>query len=304
MCYANAKTNLTHPSISQLYRIVDRLTELGIKDITLVGGDPALYTDIVQLASYMKKKGIKLSVLSNTLDFIPQKDSVLEYIDIYEGTIHHSLEEKHDIFCGCSGAYEKLVGNLKFFSLQNKSVGLAINMIPFNYNVIYDLIKNVILKNITIDHIIMQRIIQFGRAHGSYQYELNTEMLEIIMQQIERAEKEFNLNIIFEDPIPLCSIPQKYWRYMHPCEWGITKLSVDYNGNLARCGADVFHSFGSIFDDDIIDKWNTNHDLDDFREKRYLPPKCQNCKNIDKCGGGCPISREPENGFNLDYLAK
>ena len=303
MCYANAGIKSSHPPLKQLCLIVDRLLELGITDLTLVGGDPASYPYIASLACHIKKAGMHLTILSNTLDFSPSKESVLDYIDVYEGTIHHSIKEKHDQFCGSSGAYESLLGNLKFFSSLHKRTGLAVNMIPYNYDAIYDLIMNVISHDVSIDHLVLQRIIQFGRAVGSVQYELDKRMLNIIMRQVEQAEKEFGLSIIFEDPLPLCSIDEKYHKYMHPCEWGITKVSVDYNGNLSRCGADVFHSFGSIFDEDVLEKWNTSSLLLEFRNKTYLPQKCRNCLAFDNCGGGCPISREPDRGFSLDYLA-
>ena len=304
MCYANAGENLVQPPVTQLFHVADRLADLGIKDITLVGGDPASYKDILELVRYLKKYDMKISVLSNTLDFIPENQAVLNYIDTFEATIHHSIKEKHDSFCKCPGAYEKIIENLKYFSSQKKRVGLAINLIPFNYDVIYDSIKNVILNGIIIDHVIFQRIIQLGRAAGKNQYELNNTMLKSIMLQIEKAEKDYDLNIIFEDPLPLCSIEAKYGKYMHPCDWGITKVSVDFNGNMSRCGADVFHSFGSIFDESIIEKWNNDSLLNRFRKKDYLPSKCKSCNHLTNCGGGCPISHNPDEGFTLDYLAE
>lgn len=304
MCYANASSNYEHPPIIQLCDIVDKLEILGIRDITLVGGDPVLYPQIEELIYYIKKKNIRLSVLSNTLDFGLKRDAIVDYIDVYEGTIHHSNRERHDRFCGCNGAYDKLIENLRYFSLKGKSAGLALNLIPFNYDKIYDIVFNVVNQNVKLDHIILQRIIQFGRATDLSCYELTNEMVNKIMQQIGRIESDFDVNIIFEDPLPLCSVEKKYQKYMHPCDWGLTKVSVDYNGNLSRCGADVFHSFGSVFDDDILDKWNTDETLSDFRDKCYLPSKCISCSLFEKCGGGCPISRHPEKGFSLDYLAK
>lgn len=303
MCYANAGNNHIHPPIRQLYQVVDKLIDIGINDITLVGGDPALYPDIISLVRYLKKNNIKISILSNTLDFNSSKSEVVDCIDVFEGTIHHSIKEKHDKFCGQNGAYANLVDNLKYFSYYNKSVGLAINLIPFNYDVVYDIISNVIAQNVKLDHIVLQRIIQFGRATDAHKYELTRTMIEKILYKIEKAEKEFDLKIVFEDPIPMCSIEDRYRKYMHPCEWGITKISVDYNGAFSRCGADVFHSFGSVFDEDIIEKWNTNTLLKRFRNKSYLPHKCIACEYFAKCGGGCPISRNPEKGFSVDYLA-
>ncbi len=305
MCYANASSNEDHPAVEQLYRVVDKLVSFGINDITLVGGDPALYPNILELVQYIKTKNVRISILSNTLDFSGNNQKILEFVDVFEGTFHHSLKQKYDAFCQCKGAFDKLLENLSFFASHGKSIGIAVNLIPFNFDVVYDIVSNIINnKHISLDHIVLQRIIQFGRAVGSYNYELSTAMIETIMKQIEQAERDFGINVIFEDPLPVCSIDKKYKKYMHPCEWGITKVSVDFNGNLSRCGADVFHTFGSIFDDNIVDKWKTNESLALFRNKKYLPSTCLECEDFYICGGGCPISRNPEKGFSKDYLAQ
>lgn len=302
MCYANSDTNKEQPSLEQLCKVIDRLLELGINDITLVGGDPAIYRYIVELVAHAKKNGAILSVLSNTLDFNGRKNDVLEYIDVYEGTIHHSDSLKHDSFCGVEGAYEKLINNLSFFSEKGKSVGLALNIIPYNYSVLEDLVEAVMKRGVKVDHIIMQRIIQFGRASGMDSFEISGEMLNEALRQVDSLQKKYEINVVFEDPFPLCAMDEKYFKYMRPCECGISKITVDYEGNLSRCGADVFHLFGSVFDD-VNNLWNIDASLKTFREKKYLPSKCHKCKLFGQCGGGCPISRNPERGFTVDYLS-
>lgn len=304
MCYANAKHDQEHPSLKKLKRIIDKLACLGVMDITLVGGDPACYPDILPLAQYAKAKGFKITVLSNTLDFTPSNEDVLDFFDIYEGTIHHSIGSHHDKFCGYDGAYTKLLSNLRFFSEHGKNVGIAINLIPYNIDVIYDMAANVVSHGIKLDHIVFQRIIQMGRAQGISRYELDRGMLDKAMQQIAMIEEHFNTSILFEDPIPACAIRSEYQKYMRPCEWGISKVSIDYNGNLSRCGADVFHTFGSIFDEQIIEKWMNAESLTAFRDRSYLPNSCKTCSSFVQCAGGCPISRNPEKGYSLDYLAE
>lgn len=302
MCYANAQNSNHHPHIEKLCQIADRLILLGVKDITLVGGDPALHPDVLDLVKHIKNNDAKISILSNTLDFKKPKEQFIDYIDVFEGTIHHSNKEKHDSFCGASGAFDKLINNLKYFSSAQKSVGIAINLIPYNYNEIYSIANKLTQQQVKLDHIVFQRIIQFGRAHDNYHYELTKEMLNSIMEQVEKIKTDFDLNIIFEDPVPMCSINSKYHKYISPCECGISKVSVDVDGNLSRCGADVFHTFGSVFEESIIDKWNNDCNLNCFRNKTYLPSSCLSCKNLQQCGGGCPISRNPEKGFSVDYL--
>ena len=303
MCYANAGDKNDFPTLSSLEKIIDQLVLEGICDITLVGGDPVLFPNILELCKYIKTKNAKLTILSNTLGFGPFIDEITKYVDVFEGTIHHSSAKTHDEFCGCQGAYDLLSKNLRYFSSTGRKVGIAINLIPFNYNFVYEMIENLIDKNVIIDHVVFQRIIQFGRAKNSTKYELTHNMIKKIMPQIEKAERDFNVQIIFEDPLPICALESKYAKYIRPCEWGHTKVSIDYKGNISRCGADVFHSLGNIFDNGLYEIWENNTILDSFRTKKYLPQKCLSCNHLCQCGGGCPISRNPENGFSVDYLS-
>lgn len=254
--------------------------------------------------NYCFSKGVKLSILSNTLHFNGKREDILKSISVFEGTIHHSIVEKHDAFCGHKGAYEILIDNLKFFSDHDKSVGLAINMIPYNYNVFYDIVKNAIDSGVSLDHILAQRIIQFGRAEGKNDYELTHKMVNTILEQVDRIEKDFSIQVYFEDPLPACSIDKKYIRFAHPCEWGYTKISLDFEGNISRCGADVFRPIGNIITDDILQLWASEPSLIDFRSKKFLRTECSICNKLDICGGGCPISRHfDEATYGTDYLA-
>lgn len=47
--------------------IIDKLVNLGVKEITLCGGEPLLDKNIVNTISYIKSKGIKLVILTNGL---------------------------------------------------------------------------------------------------------------------------------------------------------------------------------------------------------------------------------------------
>ena len=47
-----------HPPIEVLQQIVNRLSEAGVREVTFLGGDPAIYPSVVELASYCVSKGL------------------------------------------------------------------------------------------------------------------------------------------------------------------------------------------------------------------------------------------------------
>lgn len=308
MCYTasqKANNNAKHPPLSQAKRVVSALVENGITNISFVGGDPAMYPQILELSSYANLLGCSLSILSNTLEFGERAIDIANYIECFEGTIHDSTAEAHDAFCKKDGAYELLCHNLKYFSDIGKKIGLTLNLTPFTYNKILDIVSAIINRGICVDYLVFQRIIPFGRAENTHSYELTLQQLSIALGLVERVEKDFDLSITFEDPFPLCAIESKYHRYMHPCEWGLSKVSIDYNGNLSRCGADPRCTLGNIFDiTSLSDLWLNAKELLEFRKKNYLDAKCHNCGLLNKCGGACPISRNPEIGYTQDYISR
>ena len=308
MCYAYTQKNeisIRFPPLLQVEKVVSKLVENNIKNISFVGGDPAIYPYILELSKFASSLGCCLSILSNTLEFGKDAIDVANYINCFEGTIHDSTAEAHDAFCKKKGAYELLTYNLKSFSDMGKKIGLTLNLTPFTYNKIFDIVNAIVSKGINVGYLVLQRIIPFGRAENSHLYELTIQQLAIALDSVERVEKEFDISITFEDPFPLCVIEKKYYRYMHPCEWGLNKVSIDYNGNMSRCGADPRCTLGNIFEiNSLSDWWQNADELLEFRKKNYLGKKCNNCELLDECGGACPISRNPDLGFTQDYISK
>jgi len=296
--------SMKHPPLHMVKEVVSELVKNGVVNISFVGGDPATYPHILEVSKFAYSLGCSLSILSNTLDFGEAMFKIANYIECFEGTIHDSTAKAHDAFCQKEGAYELLVHNLKYFSDAGKKIGLTINLTPFTYNKIFDIVSAIVSKGIKIDYLVFQRIIPFGRAENTHSYELTIQQLATALSLVELVEEKFNLLITFEDPFPLCVIEPKYHRFMHPCEWGLSKVSIDYNGNLSRCGADPRCTLGNIFEIiSLSDLWGNAGELLEFREKSFLETKCHNCELLKQCGGACPISQHPELGFTQDYIS-
>ncbi len=60
--YDNSKS---HPALDDLKRRIDKIAELGVIKIALVGGEPLLHPDIVQVVRHVKSKGITASISTN-----------------------------------------------------------------------------------------------------------------------------------------------------------------------------------------------------------------------------------------------
>lgn len=304
-CYiANDLIKPKHPLLLDLLKIVDELAKNEIKEIVLLGGDPACYPNVIELAKYIHEKGIKISILSNTLNFPNTTiEEASKYIDAFETTIHHYIPEKHDEFCSKEGAYNNVVNQLRKASMLNKKTGIAINVIPEISDKIYELVNRIVkIEKVNLDYIIVQRIVPFGRASKSSDFTLSRKHAEQALAGIKKVDKVLNIQISVEDPFPLCVLPENVKKYMTPCAWGYTKVAVNAQGDLSRCGADPRYRLGNIFVDNLKDIWNNSEILKSFRSREYLPGRCRICESIENCGGGCPLSCEIEKDHGIDYL--
>ena len=305
MCYAHGEGQyVKHPPLQKLKLIIDELSVANVQEVSLVGGDPASYPQIGDLVKYISEKGMRTSILSNTLEFSNITPSgIAKYISAFEGTVHGDTADAHDVFCGCSGAFIKLTDNLKKYHQLGAKIGIALNIAPSSVEALYNIVENLIVNHeVPLDYIVIQRIVPFGRAQSSSEFVLLKEQVKIAFDNIELIDKKFEIDIIMEDPFPLCVLDEKHWKYMSRCEWGWSKVALNPRGDLSRCGADPRFLLGNIFESPLLKIWNESEILISFRSRAYLPGRCQICDLINQCGGGCPLSCEKDKDHSTDYL--
>lgn len=303
-CYACAsEKEFKHAEMDKVDQIIDILAEAGIERVSLLGGDPLIHPHVIDIAKHLKQKGISVGVMSNTMEFSASHDDVIKYIDTFETTIHGCNAREHDSFTRKPGAYELLMRNLRALSEFDVTIGIAVNIIPQTSKVIFDFVNSLITREkIRIDYIILQRIVPFGRAENSKNYSLTHEDVHLAMQEVEKVNRQLGIEVLVEDPFPLCALDSRFHKYMHPCEWGYTKAAVNGDGDLTRCGADPRYLLGNIFDTPIKEIWKNSPLLKEFRDKSYLPDSCRKCAYLERCGGGCSVSNQPNIDVGIDYL--
>lgn len=301
--YTTEKAKRWHQKTSLLQKIINRCAEIGVKELVFVGGDPATHPDVVLLGQQAKNANINTTILSNTLSF--NNDSIEDIINAFnniEVTIHGSNSHIHDTICRHKGAYSFVLKNLKAYVDTNVHLGIVFNLTAQSYTDLFPSVSTIIdNENIDIDHLVLQRIAQVGRACNKDRWELKESMLEHIFRQIEKIDKEYRLDIQFEDTLPLCKVPQEYKKYIHPCSWGYSSCALDQNGNVSLCCADPGYTLGNFLDDNILLKWNMSKELTKKREGLFVPESCRKCDDYGECRGGCVLS-SINNKCNGDML--
>lgn len=305
-CYADAKLTpiSKYADLATIKRIIDELAVSGVKVVALLGGDPVRHPHFVSIAEYVKQCGMRVACMSNTM--VVENHSIerlATIIDSIDTTVHAPTPEEHDAFCRCPGAYDLLMGQLEAYSHLGVTVNIAINIIPQTYDRVYDIVKGVISRNVMVDTLLTQRILPFGRAKNSIDYDVVASQVNAAFAQIESAVNDYGIGVSVEDPYPLCCIEKKFWRFMHGCPEGITRIAVSLDGDVSRCGAVPDYSLGNILSESLLDIWNNSKAFDLVRTGCHLTlQECEECEYKEQCCGGCPISCEMCHSLGKNFI--
>lgn len=274
-------------------KIIDKLHEYGAKMIAILGGDPIHHPRIVDIIRYIKSNtSIAVSVMSNTLEFDNiTVEEMARFIDNIDFTLHGRNAIEHESFCkGNDGLYDDVMLKLKKYIDCGVNVNIAINIIPFTHDKIYEMVDAVFSKGVRFSTLLLQRILPLGRAEGDVSYDITAEQIKVAFEQIARAEADFGIEISFEDPFPLCYVPTKYRKYMKGCPEGINRLPIRGNGLVSTCGAVGDATLGNILTDTYEEIWLKNMRFNELRSGAFLTnEKCIDCPDRSECRGGCPV---------------
>ena len=305
-CYIGDERRESHPPLESVERVIEKLAHEGVKEALLLGGNPCTYPYLKEVVGLLKKSNFKISILSNTLEFSKDLDFFLKNIDDFQATILGANQKEHDAEARREGAYNILIKNTKLINGEGKGITVALTLHRNNTNIL-GMAENLIEKEkIQIKTLYIQRVIPRGRAEGVSEWSIKREQVSSIFEQLHKVQQKYKIGIYIEDPFPLCLVPEEL-RHIQQigCQWGFTKGSVDFNGNLSRCGADNRFLLGNIFGMDSLQNfWEINPILETFRSRKWLPEECRNCKMLERCGGGCALSKATDKDHECDVLCQ
>lgn len=289
----------------EIERILTKLATEGVSEVLFVGGDPVIHPYFVESLEIAKKLGLKTAVLSNSWAIRPLQsfERAVSLIDSCEATVLGCNAETHDALTQRPGSFVSLTKNLQKVASFDNAIGICANATPANLYQIYDIVAVIsYVYEIPVCSLMIQRIVPSGSATGDFKFGLNLNDVDILMHQIDRVVKDFHIPVLFEDPVPWCTVDPQFHKYLTRCEWGYTRGAVNSAGFLNRCGADDQYRLGSIWEGNVHDVWKTHPILESFRSKKYLPEECQQCSLLQQYGGGCPLSCGTMKDHDLDQL--
>ena len=280
------------------------------KVLVLVGGDPCEHPNSASILRYaFELGGMDIAVLSNTHIYDNGKvipiEEIVPFVAELDFTLHGKNRAKHQAINRCKGSYDLAMAQLKkYVAARNSDQSLAIvlNFVPDTLRDIEEIMLSAI-ENLHLDperdYFMVQRIAPEGAACEDYRRWMIPKDLLVHALEVARRIKQdygFEMKLDTVDVFPWCAIPEEYHDMLHKggCQWGRPGgvLSLIQTGGIQRCALSE-RLIGNMLDlkrPDDFARFMQNPVLEAFRNRRHLDAKCLNCKDIEKCGGGCVIA--------------
>ena len=114
-----------------------------------------------------------------------------------------------------------------------------------------------------------------------------TEVAARLPALLEVAREE-EIKLVWYSPIPYCIFnPVLHDLGAKSCACVDGILSVDPTGQVLPCSS-FDEGIGSLLEGPYKRIYRSRA-ARYWREKRFVPPACQGCPDVDVCGGGCPL---------------
>lgn len=311
-CYAEATPlKVEYIERSQLLKLFQKFSDLGVHFVRLAGGEPLLHPEISGILEDISKFPFQYSISTNGLLLTKEKIEILQKTEFpwIVISLDGSSEETHSLTRG-EGHWNKVITSIRNLKEAGLRVTTASVLTSKNAHDVQNLLDTI--ESLGLDRAAFLMFCPVGRGSNCLNnLTLNKSQLSEIIHTLTKWKDSKNqLEAVFvpshESHIPwevshfideqsLSSI----WKYVTPsffkrtvsCMGGISTCSITATGDVYPC--EQFMAFpemvaGNIYDNDFIDIWNNGDSFQKLRNIEFidLDEKCINCESIG-CGGGC-----------------
>ncbi len=313
-CYAKSENFNSEMDLKLAKELIDFFKELDIKEISLIGGEPTCYSNLLELISYIKNKNIKVCLITNGLLF-SDKNYLKKIEKIGVDDINFSIKGwSKDSYIDNTGvdAFDKTIKALKNISISkiNSMVSFVISYENVDY--LLDVAK--ICSKCGIDNYYFSFENDFsildGNKENNYDVKKISKIVNSFSEQYEELDKITDGNFMLHQSLPLCVWNKEIINNMaskDQIQTGCTILQknglvFDVNGYLIPCNsmhqvklAKFNEDFNNVKTFEKI--WNSKKIIDIYNRFRVLPSKtCNCCDSAEFCFGGCL-----SNWYNYDF---
>lgn len=304
-CGASKESYNKELSTEEIKKVIDDISKTKRCYFGATGGEPLLRSDIFEVLSYAKSKGLRTSFASN--GFLIDKKKAEEIKKAKVDSIQISLdgsEEIHNKIRNNPSSFSNAVQAIKNLQEIKISVlSVATTLTPHNFNEL-EKIHNLLIE-LGVKMWRISVVMPIGRADDSSKLLLNSNQLKSLLAFIKRKNNQ-KMYIYVGENLPFLGDQEEEVRDEPSlCPVGITACCIGVNGNVRGCPEQPDtpeFTEGNIKECSILEIWQNGFKRYRLNEIINNDEKCRNCKDKFKCYGGCLVMRIGGNNCIYDLL--
>lgn len=287
-CYKPSIKNASYMSFDSFIQHINEAEELGVRQITLLGGEPLIHPSIKEMIRTSITKGIITMVVSSGLclkdDIIDLTRNPLFFLLI---SLNGSCEEIHNR--SRDGFF---ISRRAIDTLCDRNARFAINWVCRHDNVVdfENVVKLAIEKRALFVNIVCNKI----TSEGSVVSPLISSDYVILRNVIQRYKGRCAITI--QNCYNLCSLylNRSHASPLKGCQAGISVCAIMHDGSFMPCPhLNYREEYNSI-----LEYWNNSVVLQKLRESVNNNFECKKCIYVNKCRFCKAMSISTHDDFN------
>ena len=290
--------------------ILDLMASFGCKKGILIGGEPTVHSNFMDILRLFAERNMYAAVVSNG-----RKYADIKFLETAKGiaafgttvSMQSNKEEIHDAITGQRGSFQETILGLKNCVNSSIPTSVQVTITPENLPSIFDFIKMVEALGV------QNFVIGFGlppfEKDAKMEGLIDIAKIPEIIEDIFTKTKGWGIQVAFNQFIPLCIYGKILDEMLEAkairtgCHMSFGNMIVwEPTGQISPCAhfSGKYIVEGLMSNDsrliprekkDFLKVWNQSY-LVDFRKSRfsYISPHCKDCDYWGLCTGGCPIN--------------
>ncbi len=163
--------------------LIDELAEAGVRVLVVSGGEPLLRTDVFELLSHAKVRGLIVNLSSNGVLIDDQVAEQLAAVGVsYVGVSIDGLAEFNDVYRGHADGFARATFALSAVRRAGMRAGMRITVSKLNIDAVVPLWR--LACDLGIERFYVSHLVYAGRARSFASHDLSPREARSLLQQL------------------------------------------------------------------------------------------------------------------------
>jgi radical SAM protein with 4Fe4S-binding SPASM domain len=279
--------------------LVQQMADLGVKEVTLIGGEAYLRDDWTEIARAVRAAGMSCSITTGGRGMTPERARAARRAGVQSVSVSvDGPRETHDRLRGVTGSYDAALAALANLRAVGIPVSANTQIGRWNLRQVPELFETLIAAGIHAWQV--QVTVAMGRAADDPEILLQPyDMLELMPMLGRLAERAAQAgvriwpgnNLGYFGPFESALRGKLPRGHMASCGAGRSTLGIEANGDIKGCPSLPTADYvgGNVREQRLLDIWERAAPLRFTRDRTVddLWGYCRTCYYAEPCRAGC-----------------